>query len=92
MGLPVILISYDASRHIMLGEDDLAALQAAGGSSRWIAERARGWLAYWKAEIAQAKFYLFDLAAAAYVLHPASFSCARVAARVIRRPWPWSRG
>ena len=49
---------------------------------RWIAERAAGWLAYWKSDVGQSGFYPFDLAAAAYVLHPGSFDCATVEARV----------
>jgi len=90
MQLPLILIPYDAARTLALNDADLADLSRAGGAARWIAQRAGGWLAFWKDDIGQAGFYPFDLAAAAYVLHPASFYCATAEARVTNDGSLWT--
>lgn len=90
MHLPLTLIPYDAARNLMLTDSDLKALSRAGGASKWIAERAGGWLAFWKNDIGQSGFYPFDLTAAAYVLHPASFDCATAQARVTSDDSLWT--
>lgn len=53
-------------------------------------ERVAGWLAYWKNDVGQWGFYPFDLAAAAYVLHPGSVDCATVEARVAADEAIWT--
>jgi purine nucleosidase len=90
MQLPMTLVPYDASREWPIGEADLNALAVKGGALKWIAERSRDWLAYWRKDIGQPGFYAFDLAAAAFVLEPDSFACARVPARVMRDRF-WTR-
>jgi inosine-uridine nucleoside N-ribohydrolase len=83
MQLPLTLVPYDASRELPVSDGDLDALAASGGALKLIADRSRGWLAYWKRDIGQPGFYAFDLAAAGLLLEPASFACARVTASVI---------
>lgn len=90
MQLPLILVPYDASQNLAITELDLAHLSLAGGGVRWIAQRAAGWLEFWKNDAGQPGFYPFDLAAAAYVLHAASFDCATVEARVARDDALWT--
>ena len=45
-----------------------------------MARRSWDWLAYWSEEIGREGFYPFDLLAAAYVIDPGLFRCARVRA------------
>lgn len=56
------------------------------GPGGWVA----GWLEFWKNDAGQPGFHPFDLAAAAYVLHAASFDCAKVEARVARDDELWT--
>jgi len=90
MNIPLILVPYDAARNIVITDADLSELVSAGGSSKWVAESAAGWLSYWKDDKGQAGFYPFDLAAAAYVLHPELFHCANVDARASRDTTLWN--
>lgn len=90
MNVPLILVPYDAARNIIITDADLSELVSAGGASQWVAERATRWLSFWKDDIGQAGFYPFDLAAAAYVLHPELFQCADVDARATRDSTLWN--
>jgi inosine-uridine nucleoside N-ribohydrolase len=82
LGVPTSLVPYDAARGIELTAADLERLESAGGARAWTAERARGWLGYWRSEIGRAGFYPFDLIAAAYVLGPAWLRCTPVRATI----------
>lgn len=83
MHVPITLIPYDAARHIEITGADLDRLAARGGGAHaWVAQRARGWLQFWKDDIGRSGFYPFDLLAAAYVMAPADFQCARVVAGI----------
>jgi purine nucleosidase len=77
MHLPLFLVPYDAAREVVLNAADLDRMTGAGGASRWVAERSREWLRYWNDEIGLMGFYPFDLIAAAYVVQPGFFDCAR---------------
>ena len=91
-GIPFTLIPYDAARHVELTAADLDRLSARGGAAAWVAERSRAWLQFWQEDIGRAGFYPFDLLAAAYVMFPGRFECARVAAGVGKDPRfriPW---
>jgi purine nucleosidase len=90
--VPLILVPYDAARGIELTGADLARMHAAGGAAAWVAERARGWLAYWRENVGRDGFYPFDLVGAAFAIHPAGLRCARVPVRVgddARFRWPF---
>lgn len=93
MQLPTTLIPYEAARGISLTERDLAHMEARGGAGAWVASRARGWLEFWRSEIGRDGFYPFDLLAAAYVIDPRLFDCARATAWVSKDPklrrWRW---
>jgi purine nucleosidase len=82
LGVPLTLVPYDAARRIEINSADLDRLAASGGALAWIAERSRGWLTYWRDDIAREGFSPFDLLAAAYVLEPSWFGCAAVQAWV----------
>ncbi len=89
LGVPLTLIPYEAARAVSLGDGDLATLKAAGGAPAWVADRARGWLGFWRYVVGLGGFYPFDALAAAYVLEPALFDCAAVRAWIAkdRRLW-----
>ena len=84
MGLPTTLIPYDAAHRVIITREDLDKWSQRGGVYRWLAERARGWLAFWLADVGQPGFYPFDWVAAAYVLRPELFDCAIINARIDR--------
>ncbi len=90
MHLPLVLVPYDAGVNLAINDADLASLSRAGGLSNWLAASAADWLNFWKNDVGQSGFYPFDLAAAAYVLHPTSFDCATVHARVMRDDSVWT--
>lgn len=82
MRIPLVLVPYDAARRVELTAADLARMRARGGAAAWVAERATGWLAYWRDDIGRAGFYPFDALAAAFALRPALFRCASLSIRV----------
>ena len=86
MNVPLTLIPYDAARGIEITGDDLDRLRAINSAVSWIADRARPWLDYWREDIGRQGFYPFDLLAAAYVIAPNQFRCARVQAWVGKDP------
>ncbi|HZM33841.1 MAG TPA: nucleoside hydrolase [Burkholderiales bacterium] len=82
MGLPITLVPYDAARGLELTAEHLDRLSASGGALAWAAARARGWLQYWRRDMGREGFLPFDVLAAAYVIAPDAFGCARVRASV----------
>lgn len=89
LGLPITLVPYEAAASIVLTEADLGAMARSGAVAAWVAERSRGWLAWWRKDIGQAGFFPFDLVAAAYLLHPDLFRCAGVWAAIEPHSWFW---
>ncbi len=92
LGVPITLIPYDAARHVEITATDLERLAARGGPHAWVAERSREWLEFWNEDIGRNGFYPFDLLAAAYVIDPGRFRCARVTAGIGKDPLfllPW---
>lgn len=89
LGLPTTLIPYDAASELTLSAADLAAMSRAGPSARWVAERSRGWLTFWREDVRHDGFFPFDLVAAAYLLHPKLFRCAEVTASIEPHSWFW---
>lgn len=94
MNLPMTLVPYVAARQVSLTGEDLAVLEADGGAAAWVAWRARPWLSFWRQDIGKPGFYPFDVLAAAYVLRPGLFSCARTSAVVAKdkKLWGWIYG
>jgi inosine-uridine nucleoside N-ribohydrolase len=86
LNLPTSLIPYDAARGVEITAGDLDRLAESGGTTAWVAERARPWLGYWNEDIGRRGFYPFDLLAAAYVVEPGRFRCAPVQLRVGEDP------
>lgn len=86
MNVPLTLIPYDAARGIEITGGDLDHLGTSSSAVTWIADRARPWLEYWREDIGRQGFYPFDLVAAAYVIAPSQFGCARVQAWVGKDP------
>jgi inosine-uridine nucleoside N-ribohydrolase len=91
MGLPMTLVPYEAARHVALAARDVEALAATGGAARWVAERSRSWLRFWREEVGRDGFYPFDALAAAYALRPELFDCAIAGARVAEDEKLWGR-
>ena len=90
--LELVLVPYDAARHVEVRAADLDRLAARGGAAAWVAARSRAWLDFWRRDIGRAGFYPFDLLAAAYAIEPARLACARVQAGIGRDPQfllPW---
>ena len=81
-GIPVVLVPYTAARQVSLTGSDLDRIALTGPAGRWVAERSRAWLEFWRSEAGLDGFYPFDLMAAAYVRDPLNFGCARVTAWV----------
>jgi hypothetical protein len=84
-------VPYDASISVVVTEAALSAIAARGGAADWVARRARGWLAFWSADIGIDGFYPFDLLAAAYLLRPDRFDCTEADAWVADDAplWRW---
>jgi purine nucleosidase len=82
MRVPLVLVPYDAARHVELKAPDLERLGARGAAGAWVAERTTGWLEYWRADVGREGFYPFDLMAAAFAMRPELFRCASVPVRI----------
>ena len=81
-GVPLILVPYTAARQVLMTVSDLDAVTGLGPAGRWVAERSRPWLEFWRSEAGLEGFYPFDLLAVAYLRTPSHFRCARVGAWV----------
>jgi len=78
LDIPLVLVPYEASRDVEIDQATLDRIAAGGPDGRWVAERARSWLTYWKTDIGRDGFYPFDLMAAMFVAEPKRFACAGV--------------
>lgn len=83
MGLPLVLVPYEAARSVQLGAVDLDRIAASGPAGAWVARRSRDWLKFWKEGIGLEGFYPFDLVGAAFVLAPGQFRCAKASLWVV---------
>ena len=81
-GIPIVLIPYTAARQLTITGSDLDRIALVGPAGRWVAERSRAWLEFWRSEAGLEGFYPFDLMAAAYVRDATHFACAQVTAWV----------
>lgn len=86
MHLPLTLIPYDAAREMTITAADLDRMASAGGAAAWVATRSRTWLGYWNDKIGLSGFYPFDLLAAAYVIAPGYFACAKTGSWIAPDP------
>lgn len=75
MGLPMTLVPYEAARQVTFTEADLGRIAATGRAGRWVAERSRGWLGFWREEVGRDGFYPFDAVAAAYAVRSCTRGC-----------------
>ena len=92
-GVPIVLVPYTAARQVSMTGGDLDRVARTGPAGRWVAERSRAWLEFWRKAVGLPGFYPFDLMAAAYVHNPAQFACAQVTAWVDEDPLlPWFGG
>lgn len=87
--VPTTLVPYEAAQALTMTGANLDAMDRAGPAAHWVAARSRAWLSFWQSDIRQAGFFSFDLAAAAYLLHPQFFRCARVRPSVEAHAWLW---
>lgn len=93
LDLPLTLIPYDAGRGVVIGAGDLQALAEQGPAQAWLVDQAQGWLAFWQRDVGLAGFSPFDWVAAAWLVTPELFDCARVKAEVRLEWafWVWPR-
>ena len=70
MQVPLVLVPYDAARHVELTRADLERMRALGGAPAWIAQRSVAWLDHWREDIGREGFYPFDLPAAVFASRP----------------------
>ena len=91
MGVPMTLVPYEAARQVTFTATDLGKIAATGRAGRWVAERARGWLGFWREDVGRDGFYPFDVLAAAYAVRPHLFDCALGGARVAEDERLWGR-
>lgn len=87
MNLPLVLVPYDAAHGLMITGPDLDLFSHQGPVQQQLTETARGWLAFWNNDIGLPGFYPFDWVAAAFLVEPNSFRCAKTMARV---SWEWA--
>jgi inosine-uridine nucleoside N-ribohydrolase len=91
MGLPLVMVPYEAARSVQFGAADLDRLAAGGAAGAWVARRSRAWLEFWQQDVGLPGFYPFDLVGAAFVLAPGQFRCAKASLWVAptRRFFAW---
>lgn len=91
---PLVLLPYEAARHVEMDAQALDALGARSEAGQWVAQRSRQWLALWQQEVGRQGFFPFDLMAAAFILDPGQFRCAKVTLEVAADPLFgfWQRG
>ena len=89
MAIPLVLVPYDAARHVELTSINLARLRSRGGAHAWVAERTTAWLDHCRLGIGRSGFYPFDLLAASFALRPDLHRCASVSVRVSTDSTMW---
>ncbi len=92
MQVPLVLVPYDAATKVELTRADLERMRARGGAPAWVADRATGWLDFWRDDIGREGFYPFDLVAATLAMRPDLLRCAAVPIRAGKDPgfrWPF---
>ena len=87
--LPMTWVPYAVAQNITVTAADLDAMGRDGVTARWVADRSREWLFFWREDIRQRGFFSFDLVAAAYLLHPELFRCTPVRPSIGRHSWYW---
>lgn len=94
-GVPLVLIPFDAARHMTVTRNDLNRVATADAAARWLAERSRSWLDFWQDDLHRGGFYPFDLLAAGYAIFPDAFACsvrhARMGFSVFLEPFGMGR-
>jgi inosine-uridine nucleoside N-ribohydrolase len=68
--VPLVLAPWEVSSGVWIEAGDLDRLAATDAAGRWLAERARPWLAMWQRELGASGFNPFDSLAVAWLTHP----------------------
>lgn len=89
LNVPLILIPYDAATGILISGADLELLAGQGPAMAHVSRAAQGWLGFWNDDVGLPGFYPFDWIAAAYLLHPDLFNCAKTRAKIAREWTFW---
>lgn len=63
-GARMTLVPYAAGKTQSITRADLARLASFGGAAAWVAQKAHGWLDFWRDVVGRDGFYPFDLVAA----------------------------
>ncbi len=80
--LPITLVPYAAGKTLSITQRHLMAMSERGRAAIWVAESAKGWLAFWRDVVGRDGFYPFDLAAAIVATNPAQLGCSKEAVAV----------
>ncbi len=93
LDVALTLIPYDAGRGMVIGAADLQDFAQRGPAQAWLVDQAQGWLAFWQKDVGLEGFSPFDWVAAAWLVAPELFDCARVRAEVRLEWafWVWPR-
>ncbi|MEM7367685.1 MAG: nucleoside hydrolase [Bacteroidota bacterium] len=70
--LEIVLVPFEVSHKVWVGEQELTQLAEAGPAGKWLADRSYDWLAQWKT-FGSTGFNPFDLLASAWMLRPHRF-------------------
>jgi len=82
LNVALTLVPFELSIGLRITPDDLDSLVESGDLGAWLAGKSRDWAGFWRDDLDQPGFSPFDLAAAAYLLEPGRFACARENARI----------
>jgi inosine-uridine nucleoside N-ribohydrolase len=74
------------AQKIQIGSRELATLQTAGSQAKLLAGLSEPWLEHWQSAFKSDGFYPFDSLAVGLAITPEQFTCARLPARVQRKP------
>lgn len=56
-GVPAVLVPYTAARQVSMTGSDLDRIADVGMAERWVAERSRAWLEFWRSDVGLNGFY-----------------------------------
>jgi len=82
--IPLVMAPWEVSSHVWLTRDDLARLQASGGSGLWIAATTQQWIDHWEHDINARGGNPFDTLAIGYLTHPELINGMPVTASIKR--------
>lgn len=92
--IPLVMAPWEVSSHVWLTREDLARLEASGGSGLYIAATSQHWIDAWEQRLNAPGGNPFDTLAVGYMTHPALIEGMEVTASIEMGPshMPDSKG